>query len=948
MFARIFRLTVFSALFGLAATGAAQEINGQRARKVLGELQKIRALGGDHFGYADFAEETIAEVFDLRPADESGRRRNASRRADDDLDVYALISGGLAIRETIQLDRLRPYRPQNCTVDPATLAAPEIKSHPWHEMLKTRGWRAFELSKCAPHDFYYLHFNNMKNALDFFDYADEAGGALFKRFAPVSVDYNLKEKLLTQLALRVTPEARNFYDSVIEEMAIVGSDPFVLEGSDVTVIYRLKKPLVFAATIASYRFSFQKTCGAHDEEVVIGGVKGRRLHSPDGRVNSYLFVLSDGTALISNSPRAVETILKTANGDRQSLNAALDFRYMRSIFKADDRSEDAFFYLSDAFIRRLVAPELRIRESRRMAEAVRIAALERYAILYRHMSGKIPADVDELARAFAQTALSAEHKKRITDIVATDEWRVINSCQDRRTLTDWRRLEDHLVQRIRDGYCEHRENAAQPVPDDAVIRARVATVLAELKALYADVKGAPAATPLDAAGLILNRTAGSPRFAEFDGLEFVPGSLTVKSRAYGRIGFFTPNLETDLLKVSEEEARLYAEFADKYKDYWRDYFDPIGIRVKMSDGLKIETCILPLVNNSVYDGLTAASGGRPVTFGAGQLTGETGSLYVKFNRDELLKMAGREADELWQALTDELGMSRDDLLSIFGNTIEVHMLDARPLVDFDPTPLVGLLLGSGGAERSHVVAGMFAVSSMFHPLRLSLAIADEKKAAQALECLDKFIAKKAAGAQSRDFGEQLVIDHYFLEHEKSRIRVLKLSFAHVLNFRFYYALADGRLHVTTTEEYIRKVLSEKPNRAAGRIQGNVRLTFRPGEMVAGRGVYETGIAESVRTASFKNFGTLALLGMLFPDERDLPGRCLAEFGFKPVSSGGTYLVDRRTFDVTDSCFGATGNSRLNPSAVKQGAGIERFFKIAKFDLTLRFTPEGIMTTVEIK
>ena len=75
-----------------------------------------------------------------------------------------------------------------------------------------------------------------------------------------------------------------------------------------------------------------------------------------------------------------------------------------------------------------------------------------------------------------------------------------------------------------------------------------------------------------------------------------------------------PNLELNLQKVSQQEADRYKTFLKNYNNYWKKYFDPIGIRINLNKSMKIEICILPLINNSYYSGLSQLLAGNELSF----------------------------------------------------------------------------------------------------------------------------------------------------------------------------------------------------------------------------------------------------------------------------------------------------------------------------------------------
>jgi len=841
---------VLVALLSCAAASAQQDLEA-RARALAGRLLEIEKLGGDHLGFAREGLRILAEGYGARPeVGAAGDTRSRwRRRPPPEVDPLSLLAGGLAIRESLQLDRLEAFRPGAGTVDIDTLKPPATPSHPFEKMLEGRTWKASELAKAVPVDFYYAVFHSMGSGLDFADWLDEVGGLVLRRYAPDAVDFHVKAKLLTQLALLVTPEARKFYDAVIDELVITGSDPFLREGSDFTLIYKLKNPRIFRMSIGLYREYFESSHGAKVVEAVIGDRQASGLVTPDRTVHSWMLELADGVVAISNSRTALARVTAAWKGDAPSLHAAADFRYMRSIYTADPEVEDGFLYLSDAFIRRMVGPELRIGEARRLAEAARMAALERHVILYHRLHGRFPESID---------------------------------------------------------------------------------------AIFAELEG----------------RLGAGAAARFAGLELIADRFTVQSRTYGRIGLFKPNLETPVQTVSAKEAEGYRGFARDYESYWRTYFDPVGLRLRRGNGRRIEVCILPLINNSIYDMVRFAFGGRPVPITVEPLPDEIFSLGLKVGKDAppLRKLPFLE--EAQKELAEEFGMPDLDLVELLGDSIEIHARDAEPLMDFDASGLLTEIMPMRGRARDLEAGWIVLLAySAFHPVRLALGIRDEAKAEALLTRLDAVLMAEKVKQESRGSGRffDVAIDHYRFEHRGTTVRVIKVSVVGALHFRLFYAVHGGRLHLTTAESYIRDVLDAGASEESREVvEGNVFLVLRPERMRRERATFERTAMEAALNASLRNFGTIRLMAELFPGEKDPAERCLRAFGFEPVSpAGGRYAVDPATGTVTDSAFGTRGAPRLDAETLRQATGMNRFFSTRRIRIVFRFTPEGIMTAVEV-
>jgi hypothetical protein len=79
--------------------------------------------------------------------------------------------------------------------------------------------------------------------------------------------------------------------------------------------------------------------------------------------------------------------------------------------------------------------------------------------------------------------------------------------------------------------------------------------------------------------------------------------LVVSSRQYGSIASPKPLSANPVTTVTENERRAYAGFVSNYSNYWRQFFDPIAIRIDELDDQATEmtTFILPLPESGLYN-----------------------------------------------------------------------------------------------------------------------------------------------------------------------------------------------------------------------------------------------------------------------------------------------------------------------------------------------------------
>ncbi len=68
---------------------------------------------------------------------------------------------------------------------------------------------------------------------------------------------------------------------------------------------------------------------------------------------------------------------------------------------------------------------------------------------------------------------------------------------------------------------------------------------------------------------------------------------------HGDLAFQTPIAELDLDLVTPAEARAYEWYRDRYQSSWRQYFDPIAVRIGVTDdGFTSDVSVIPLIANS--------------------------------------------------------------------------------------------------------------------------------------------------------------------------------------------------------------------------------------------------------------------------------------------------------------------------------------------------------------
>src|SRR5262249_17245148 len=187
------------------------------------------------------------------------------------------------------------------------------------------------LAKAAPADWYYAHFTRVTAMRRSLAAADRWGSHLLAAYEVTGRDERVRDKLESQMLLHATPELDPFYDLVVGDGAVVGSDPFVAEGSDVTVIFTVKNELVFNARLELDRRN--AVAAASNVSIIHEPYRAWTVDgvaNADHSLSSYV-TMRNGLAIVSNSFAALRRVADVVDGLSPAMADAPDFKYMRAV-----------------------------------------------------------------------------------------------------------------------------------------------------------------------------------------------------------------------------------------------------------------------------------------------------------------------------------------------------------------------------------------------------------------------------------------------------------------------------------------------------------------------------------------------------------------------------------------------------------------------------------------
>lgn len=583
-------------------------------------LQYVFAQLARRNGNSDMATEQLRRL--------NGRPSRAGRVSD--VDLFSIFSGALAVQESLQLDAMTGEQDRGRFVPPgsstqtasntaklslSSLIGPTVKSHPWKAMLAGRTPVISPLSLCVPEDFVFVKFRSVGKLLDTLKMADELGSYVASQTRQAARTQAVTERLKRQLAVDTSDLMRPVYDAVIEELAIASSDLFVREGTDVTLIVQLKQPQLFRARMDQLLTSAEKSeAGAQRATGVILEIPFTHVSTPDRTVHVFSAYPRPDLHIRTNSRIALQRTIEAIQGKTidgravRRLGDSEELSFIRTIMPEGAVEEDGFVYMSDPFIRKLVGPQAKLCQRRRLMCYNHLRMIGHASLMHTTETGKLATSLVEMQQA----------------------------------------------QCLPQGF----------------------------------------------------GTAGNLACPDGGHYELTADGLTGVCSHHGRSGGLIPCCEIPLSTVTQAEATEYKAFVDNYNQYWRTFFDPIAVRFQLGPKKhRIETVVLPLIDNSVYTNLASVLGGKPETLDDLPIPDRNiFSVGLKFQKQRLMDMLG--LNELIEELASSTSSSipaqieRENSLKMLG--VAMHNFHAT-YAHFPPKLASNNKDKSGLSWRVHVL-----------------------------------------------------------------------------------------------------------------------------------------------------------------------------------------------------------------------------------------------------
>ncbi len=355
------------------------------------------------FAFAHARLQTLASG-----TDDAEWANNAWQRDSRLTELMSLYTGLESVEESMQVDRglllnhsaaARADATVHRTVDVNSIAGVPLPAHPWDKMLAEPGAPrpvVEPLAAVVPADMLYLYFHDLRTFVALADEVDGWAWPLLETLEQRGGASHLVERYEEQLAVERTELAKRLGNLVADGVAIVASDPLLREGTDVSLVFKVKNRALLIGMLdeLAARVVARHTDAAKSE-YQLGGVTVKLLATPDHRVYRHQLELGD-VLVISNSRAALARFIDVRDGKRPSLAASGDFRWMRAMYPFDPANEDGFAFAGDSLIAGLVGPRVKILESRRIEAQADLLAVNHAALLFGWLEGRAPRDLAEL------------------------------------------------------------------------------------------------------------------------------------------------------------------------------------------------------------------------------------------------------------------------------------------------------------------------------------------------------------------------------------------------------------------------------------------------------------------------------------------------------------------------------------------------------------------------
>jgi len=300
--------------------------------------------------------------------------------------LLALFGGRAAVQETLQLQLIAsngPATPTEATVPITQIPGVTVKSHPFADMVRGKSTPTLALADFVPPDRAFFHAARGKALTQLFA-PDSPFVQRLGAFVADGIGYDLLDRYSADLGLSRPLTDALLDGGLLTECAVFTPDLFLADGTDVTVIVRVRSGNLLAKLLKPLLSPLANSNGVYTVPTGSGDTASWAIKGDLWFLSTHRDELARSLALLD----------KKGEG---SLGRSDEFRYMLHKLPPSPDTQ-AYVYFSDPFIRRLVSPAVKIAQLRRVNARIAMERLVGASLLRQLDVGGAPAPVETLAK----------------------------------------------------------------------------------------------------------------------------------------------------------------------------------------------------------------------------------------------------------------------------------------------------------------------------------------------------------------------------------------------------------------------------------------------------------------------------------------------------------------------------------------------------------------------
>jgi hypothetical protein len=420
------------------------------------------------------------------------------------------------------------------------------------------------------------------------------------------------------------------------------------------------------------------------------------------------------------------------------------------------------------------------------------------------------------------------------------------------------------------------------------------------------------------------------------------------SSFYNTQSFATPLIEIPIDRVTPSEQREYEQFRLQYLGLWRQYFDPIGVRIGLSDKeVRWETYILPLIKSTEYNDLRRLAGDGTVKLDPAMFSDKTIIQFLSHIAPEARKQAGNLMRLLSREVPALGWLGTWFTIRLDDHEAVAKMLEHKVLQEMDP--------GSRRSTLEQETQLFFQLPLTFgveirNPLVFAGVLAAAKQALK--DALPGGIEWEPIKEPYK--GTTIVQIKATERAGLGRMTGSKEPFTPSL----YYALVDGVWYLSLRQDCIHNEIDAAQKRQQekkdGTIDVNTSLYFSPKAAAKTKEAVLLYLEWETHRRAIANAHLLYPLyrtGVISPADNaaTIQSAAMKYLGFVPVSPDySPYSYERKTDEVVNQRHGSVRRPQMHRT-VDAGSPLAKVIEQFPFiRADLRFREDGLNSVVTLR